>query len=148
MIEIKGSKGLIKLDNPEGNLGWQLYSALMAECLKQDIKLGKIFDEVFGVYKKGNIKSLSDLSNLDVPQTLIDEALKAFMIIASSQNIRLLFIQCLKRSLYGDNKITEEILNEHPEDYNLIFFHVLKEYTLPFFLGIKGLLSIILGKEK
>ncbi len=147
MIEIKGSEGaIIKLNKPEGKLGWTLYSMLLAECLKQDIKLGKIFDEFFKVVKSGDIKDVKELNSLDIPPTLVDEALKAFMIIGSSEQIRSILIECLKRSLYNDIKITEEILDEHPEDYNLIFFQVLKEYTLPFFLGIKGLLSNILGK--
>ncbi len=146
MIEIKGSKGLIKLSPAEGKIGWELYSALLKECLKQDIKLGKIFDEVFKIIKSGDIKDIKSLTGLDIPQTLIDEALKAFMIIASSDDIRAILIRCLERSLYDNVTITEEILDKHPEDYNLIFFHVLKEYTLPFFFGIKGLISSLFGK--
>jgi len=146
MIEIKGSKGLIKLSPAEGKIGWELYSALLKECLKQDIKLGKIFDEVFKIIKSGDIKDIKSLTGLDIPQTLIDEALKAFMIIASSDDIREILIRCLKRSLYANITITEEVLDNHPEDYNLIFFYVLKEYTLPFFFGIKGLISSIFGK--
>jgi len=146
MIEIQGSKGLIKLSPAEGKIGWELYSVLLKECLKQDIKLGKIFDEVFKIIKSGDIKDVKSLTGLDLPQTLIDEALKAFMIIASSDEIRAILIRCLKRSLYDGANITEEVLNKHPEDYNLIFFHVLKEYTLPFFFGIRGLISSIFGK--
>ncbi len=146
MIEIKGSKGLIKLSPAEGKIGWELYSALLKECLKQDIKLGKIFDEVFKIIKSGDIKDIKSLTGLDIPQTLIDEALKAFMIIASSDDIREILIGCLRASLYDNIKITEEVLDNHPEDYNLIFFHVLKEYTLPFFFGIKGLISSLFGK--
>lgn len=147
MIEFKGSNDvIIKLSPAEGKTGWKLYSLLLAECLKQDIKLGKIAGELLKTIKDGDVKDVKSLVDLDIPEALIDEALKAFMIISSSEQIRIILIDCLKRSLYGDHKITEDILNENPEDYNLIFFQVLKEYVLPFFLGIRGLISSFSGK--
>lgn len=146
MIEITGSTGeIIKLEKAEGKLAWELYSKLLSECLKHNIKLTDIFDEIFSKFKDASKKEsdLKDVLQEDIPSELLDKVFQIFMIVSSSEEIRNLFIRCIQRSRYGDNRITEEILNNNPEDYNLIFFVCLKENVLPFFLGIRGLLSNI-----
>lgn len=144
MLEITGVTGeVIKLEKAEGKISWELYSKLLAECLKHNIKLTDVFDEIFGKFKGASKKeaNITDMLQEDIPSELIDKLLQIFMIVSSSEEIRSLFIKSIERSLYGNNRLTEEVLNNNPEDYNLIFFACLKENVLPFFLGIRGLLS-------
>jgi hypothetical protein len=144
-MEITSSSGeIIKISKAEGKLSWSLYSKLLAECLKHDIKLNDIFDQGFKKLKSlGSDVDIKDLSEQEIPSELLDKMLQVFMIVSSSDEIRSLFVKCVERSMFGNNKITEDILNENPEDYNLIFFACLRVNILPFFLGIKGLLSNI-----
>lgn len=148
MLELTGVSGEeIKIEKAEGKLAWRLYSKLLSECLKNDIDITNAFDEIFNKVKDSSKKGgIENLLKEDIPSSLIDKLLQIFMIVASSEEIRDLFIKCVQRSLYGNNRITEEILDNNPEDYNLIFFACIKQNVLPFFLGIKGLASNILGK--
>ena len=149
MIEFNSISGeLIKLEKAEGKAAWRLYSKLLDECLKRDIKLGSIFDDLFNKFKQASKeKKTKELLEEDIPIELIEKLLQAFMVVSSSEEIRDLFIKCVQKGLYGNNRITEDLLNDHPEDYNLIFFACLKENVLPFFLGIKGLMLNLTGSK-
>ncbi len=145
MLELENDSGkIIKIEKAQGKIAWSLYSKLLSECLKHNIKLADTFDEIFKKIKSGDAKAtLAE----EIPSELIEKLLQIFMVVGSSDEIRGLFVKCCERSLYGDSRITEDLLNENPQDYNLIFFACLKVNVLPFFFGIKGLVSSLLSSK-
>lgn len=148
-MELEASKGKVHITKAEGSESWKLYSALLKECLKEDIKLTDVFNELFSKLKEGDVQKFLQE---EIPVELIDKLLQIFMVIGSSDEIRRLFLECAKKSFYtfedgSQEGINEALLNKMPEDYNLIFFACLKENVLPFFLGIKGLLSNLFSSK-